>query len=71
MPYLFKPIEIDGEYYWDGGYMGNPPLDPLIKNTPHTNDILIVQVNPFNIKKLPSTIEEIKDRINEISLTPH
>ncbi len=67
LPYLFKPVEINGEYYWDGGYMGNPPLDPLIKNTPETNDILIVQVNPFNINKVPSTIEEIKDRINEIS----
>ncbi len=67
LPYLFKPVEIDGEYYWDGGYMGNPPLDPLIKNTPDTNDILIVQVNLFNIQKIPSSIEEIKDRINEIS----
>lgn len=67
IPYLFKPVEINGEYYWDGGYMGNPPLEPLIKNTTETNDILIVQVNPFVINKIPSTIEEIKDRINEIS----
>lgn len=67
LPYLFKPVEINGEYYWDGGYMGNPPLEPLIKETPDTNDILIVQVNPFYTNKIPSTIEEIKDRINEIS----
>ncbi len=67
LPYLFKPVEIDGEYYWDGGYMGNPPLDPLIKNTPQADDILIVQVNPFSIQKTPTSIEEIKDRINEIS----
>lgn len=67
LPYLFKPIEIDGEYYWDGGYIGNPPLDPLIKNSPSPHDILIVQVQPFNIRKIPNNIEEIKDRINEIS----
>ena len=26
LPYLYQAIEIDGEYYWDGGYMGNPPI---------------------------------------------
>ncbi len=67
LPHLFNAIEIDSEYYWDGGYMGNPPLEPLIKSTPSTNDILIVQVNPFNIKNVPATTEQIKDRINEIS----
>jgi len=67
LPYLFKPVEINGEYYWDGGYMGNPPLGPLIKNTESTDDILIVQVNSFKIEKIPNSIEEIKDRINEIS----
>lgn len=30
LPHLFKAVEIDGEHYWDGGYMGNPPLFPLI-----------------------------------------
>ena len=25
-----QAIEIDGEYYWDGGYMGKPPIFPLI-----------------------------------------
>ena len=33
LPFLFKAVEIDGEAYWDGGYMGNPPLFPLIDET--------------------------------------
>jgi hypothetical protein len=24
LPLLRQAVEIDGEYYWDGGYMGNP-----------------------------------------------
>jgi NTE family protein len=24
LPYMYDAIEIDGEYYWDGGYSGNP-----------------------------------------------
>lgn len=67
LPYLFKPVEINGEFYWDGGYMGNPPLWPLTENTIGTDDILLVKVNPFVVNNVPSNIEEIKDRINEIS----
>ncbi|MFL5754177.1 MAG: patatin-like phospholipase family protein [Bacteroidia bacterium] len=67
LPYMYKAVEIDGEAYWDGGYMGNPPISPLIEFTEDTNDILLVQVNPIRIKSTPTTIEEIKDRVNEIS----
>src|SRR6516164_2438018 len=24
LPFLYQAVEVDGEYYWDGGYMGNP-----------------------------------------------
>jgi len=67
LPYMYKAVEINGEYYWDGGYMGNPPLEPLIENTKGTDDILLIQINPFKIKNVPNTVEEIKDRVNEIS----
>lgn len=67
LPYIYKAVEIDGEFYWDGGYMGNPPLEPLIQNTTDTADILLVQINPIRISKVPSSIEEIKDRVNELS----
>ncbi len=67
LPYIYKAVEIDGEFYWDGGYMGNPPLQPLIDNTKNADDILLVQINPVKINAVPSTIEEIKDRVNELS----
>ncbi len=67
LPYIYNAVEIDGEFYWDGGYMGNPPLEPLIKHTVDADDILLVQINPIKIKSVPSSIEEIKDRVNEIS----
>ncbi|MCS6822009.1 MAG: patatin-like phospholipase family protein [Microscillaceae bacterium] len=66
LPFLFKAVTIDGEDYWDGGYMGNPPIFPLIDGTDCT-DIMIVQVNPINIPKTPTNASEIRDRINELS----
>ncbi len=65
LPHLFQAIEIKGEYYWDGGYMGNPPLQPLIDNT-EVGDLLLIKINSINIEELPTSARDIADRINEI-----
>jgi len=66
LPFLFQAVEIEGEAYWDGGYMGNPALFPLIYNC-ESSDIVIVHINPLHREKLPRTAMEIMNRINEIS----
>lgn len=66
LPHVFKAVEIDGEAYWDGGYLGNPPLFPLIDET-DARDILIVQINPFERDDIPTTPYEIENRLNEIT----
>ncbi len=66
LPFMFQAVEIDYNAYWDGGYMGNPPIFPLIKNT-DVDDILILKINPIKIKEIPKTAKDIEDRINEIS----
>ena len=66
LPFLFRPVEIDGEAYWDGGYIGNPALYPLVDD-PVCRDIVIVQINPMRREKLPGTAREIMNRVNEIT----
>ncbi|MEM8572287.1 MAG: patatin-like phospholipase family protein [Pseudomonadota bacterium] len=66
LPYLFKAVEIGGTPYWDGGYMGNPPLFPFFHGSP-SNDILIVQINPIERPGTPKRAAEIQNRINEIT----
>ncbi len=66
LPFLFKAVEVDGEHYWDGGYMGNPVLYPFFYEA-ETADILIVHVNPIERDDVPTTAPEIMNRINEIS----
>ena len=66
LPYLFKAVEIDGEHYWDGGYMGNPVLFPFFYEA-DAADIIIVHVNPIERDTAPKTAPEIMNRINEIS----
>ncbi len=66
LPFLFKAIEIDGEDYWDGGYVGNPALFPLFYET-KTRDVVIVHINPMVRSKTPKTAPDIMNRLNEIS----
>jgi NTE family protein len=66
LPFLFQAVEIDGEHYWDGGYMGNPALFPLIYHC-GTRDVVIVHINPIVRRGVPKTASEIMNRINEVS----
>jgi len=66
LPYVFQAVEIDGESYWDGGFMGNPAIFPLIYHGA-SRDVVIVHINPIERNKLPKTAPEIFDRMNEIS----
>jgi NTE family protein len=66
LPFMFQSVEIEGEPYWDGGYMGNPALFPLIYDC-DSRDIVIVHINPIMRSETPKTARDILNRINEIS----
>jgi NTE family protein len=59
-------VEIDGEAYWDGGYIGNPALYPLVEDQA-TRDLVIVQINPIVRAEVPTTGRAILNRLNEIT----
>ncbi|SFI57177.1 patatin-like phospholipase family protein [Jannaschia pohangensis] len=66
LPTIFPAVEIEGEFYWDGGYTGNPALFPLF-DPKLPRDILIVNINPLERPEVPVTARDIQNRINEIS----
>lgn len=66
LPFMFRAVEIDGEAYWDGGYIGNPALFPLVDDC-DARDLVLVQINPFYRPELPRTAREIINRVNEIT----
>jgi len=66
IPFLFQAVEIDEQAYWDGGYVGNPSIWPLIYNT-KCNDIMLVQINPVTRAGTPKRAVDIINRLNEIS----
>ncbi|WP_178133860.1 patatin-like phospholipase family protein [Vineibacter terrae] len=66
LPLLHRAVEVDGDWYWDGGYTANPPLLSLIaaSSAPH---LLIVQLTPMQGEVLPTTSPQIVRRLNEIT----
>lgn len=66
LPVLFPAVEIDRESYWDGGYIANPSIVPLLSESPNL-DLMLVQAHPTQRKSVPQTPMQVIDRINEVS----
>jgi NTE family protein len=66
LPFMFQAATIEGIPYWDGGYMGNPPLWPLFEHST-SDDVMIVQINPVRRPGVPRTARDILNRLNEIT----
>jgi NTE family protein len=68
LPYLFDAVEVEGERYWDGGYMGNPTIYPLIYEC-ESADVVMVLTTPLGPKPAPDTAADILTRVSQVSFT--
>ena len=66
LPQMARPVEIEGESYWDGGYAANPAIYPLFYEC-KSSDILMVLLTPLKHKVTPHSVQEIKDRVLELA----
>lgn len=66
LPQIYQAVQIGEDFYWDGGYTGNPALAPLYLRTSAT-DVIVVGINPIERATVPQTARGIIDRIDEIS----
>jgi len=59
IPVLFAPVEINGQYYVDGGLMDNIPIEP-IKND--CEQIIVVNIAPLNPREKFKNLIQIASR---------
>ncbi len=65
LPPGFPPVEIDGEYYFDGGIMSNTPLQYAAHD--YRLNALIVQVDLFSgLGELPRNLGQVQERVKDI-----
>ena len=66
LPPAFAAVEIDGEFYWDGGLVSNTPLEYVIESTPRS-DTLALQVDLWGARgALPRTLGDVLERQKDI-----
>jgi NTE family protein len=66
LPPGLPPIEIDGEWYWDGGLVSNTPLEYVLDQD-EQDDLVIYQLDLFSARgPLPRTMQEASEREKEI-----
>jgi NTE family protein len=66
LPPGFAAVEIDGEYFWDGGLMSNTPLYEIVQTTPR-RDTLAFQVDLWSARgPVPDSIVDVMGRVKDI-----
>ena len=66
LPPAFPAVEIDGEWYWDGGIVSNTPLEYILAERPH-EDTLALQVDLWSARgRRPETMMEVLERMKDI-----
>jgi NTE family protein len=71
VPSIFPAVPISGDFYWDGLFSDNPPVEELIRprsmgteNIP--DEIWLIKINPTRSHRVPTKPSEIIDRRNQI-----
>ena len=66
LPPGFGAVEIDGEFYWDGGLMSNTPLYEVVQTTPR-KDTLAFQVDLWSAQgPVPDNLTDVQGRVKDI-----
>jgi NTE family protein len=65
LPPGFPPVEVDGEYYFDGGIMSNTPAKYVAQD--FRINALIVQVDLFSGSgRMPENLNQVQERVKDI-----
>ena len=69
LPPGFPAVEIDGEFYWDGGLVSNTPLQQVLTAHPR-RDALIFQVDLWSARgALPRDLLQVAERQKDIQFS--
>jgi NTE family protein len=67
LPPAFAPVEVEGQFYWDGGIVSNTPLWYVLDNSPPSMKALILQVDLFSATgERPRDLAQVMERHKDI-----
>ncbi|HXZ07700.1 MAG TPA: patatin-like phospholipase family protein [Paraburkholderia sp.] len=66
LPPGFPAVEVDGQFFWDGGLVSNTPLSHVLGQVPR-RDTLAFQVDLWSARgELPSNMAQVDERAKDI-----
>lgn len=66
LPPGFPAVEVEGDFYWDGGLVSNTPLLQVLQSEPRL-DTLVFQIDLWSARgELPTTLAEVAERQKDI-----
>lgn len=66
LPPGFPPVEVDGDFYWDGGIVSNTPLQYVLDQHPRPH-MSIFQIDLFSARgNVPDNLLEVTEREKDI-----
>jgi NTE family protein len=69
LPASFPAIEIEGEFYWDGGLVSNTPLTQVLSAEPRL-DTIAFQVDLWSaVGPLPVSLNDVQERQKDIQFS--
>jgi NTE family protein len=67
LPPGFPAVEVDGQFYWDGGLVSNTPLSTVLQASPR-RDTLVFQVDLWSARgPLPDNVYDAEERRKDIT----
>jgi len=69
VPTLFRAVEINDHYHWDGLFSQNPPISDLMhqRAARKPDELWVIQINPQEFEGEPTRFDEINNRRDELS----
>jgi len=68
LPPGFPPVQVGQHFYWDGGIVSNTPLQYVLDAQPHTEALVVWQVDLFSAHGvMPTTMSEVMERQKDIT----
>ena len=65
LPQIHRAVEIDGCYYWDGGFTANPAILPLVEHS-RARDIVVVHIDTQGRQDVPTASSDISNHLQRI-----
>lgn len=66
LPPAFPAVEIDGEYYWDGGVYSNTPIEVVMDDKPRRDSVIFATQLWQQHDELPKTLAQVSSRLKDI-----